>query len=92
MDRTRITVLDMQPIDPPVGGGRLRLMGLYSGMSDDVDVTYVGSFDWRGPEYREIRLSDNLTEIDVPLSEAHFASHDALAKELGKGCIDSAFP
>ncbi len=92
MDRTRITVLDMQPIDPPVGGGRLRLMGLYSGMSDDVDVTYVGSFDWRGPEYREIRLSDNLTEIDVPLSEAHFAAHDALAKKLGKGCIDSAFP
>ncbi|MGV6871072.1 glycosyltransferase [Pseudochelatococcus sp. B33] len=26
------TILDMQPIDPPVGGGRLRLLGLYHGL------------------------------------------------------------
>ena len=91
MEKTKICVLDMQPIDPPVGGGRIRLLGLYSGMDEDIDVRYVGSYDWRGPQYREVRLSQNLLEIDVPLSEAHFAAHDRFAAELGKSCIDCAF-
>ena len=82
----------MQPITPPVGGGRIRLMGLYSGMDEQTKVTYVGSYDWRGASFRQLRVSDNLTEIDVPLSEEHFVAHDLLSARVGKTCIDSAFP
>lgn len=92
MKKLNVTILDMQPIDPPVGGGRLRLMGLYSGLDRNIEATYVGSYDWRGPKFRQHKLSENLTEIDVPLSEAHFKAHDDLSARLGKGCIDSAFP
>lgn len=92
MDKTKVTILDMQPIDPPVGGGRLRLLGLYSGFQNNIDATYVGSYDWRGPEFRCHKLSDCLTEINVPLSEEHFKAHDELSARLGKGCIDTAFP
>lgn len=92
MDKTKVVILDMQPIDPPVGGGRIRLLGLYSGFLNDIDATYVGSYDWRGPGYREHKISECLTEIDVPLSEEHFIAHDKLSSELGKGCIDTSFP
>ena len=92
MDKLKVVVLDMQPITPAVGGGRIRLLGLYSGMDADMEVVYVGSYDWRGPEYREIRTAENLTEIEVPLSEEHFQEHDKLSSRMGKGCIDAAFP
>lgn len=92
MEKLRVVILDMQPIDPPTGGGRLRLLGLYSGFQNGAEATYVGTYDWPGPAYREHRLSPCLTEIDVPLSQAHFEAHGALAAQLGKGCIDTAFP
>lgn len=92
MNTTKVLILDMQPIDPPVGGGRIRLLGLYSGFTNHIDATYVGTYDWRGPEYREHRLSDCLVEINVPLSEEHFIAHDKLSAELGKSCIDTSFP
>ena len=92
MEQLKVVVVDMQPIDPPVGGGRLRLLGLYSGFLNNIDATYVGSYDWRGPGYRKHKLSDCLTEINIPLSEKHFIAHDKLSMELGKSCIDTAFP
>ncbi|WP_019851341.1 glycosyltransferase [Desulfitobacterium sp. PCE1] len=92
MNRTKIVILDMQPIDPPIGGGRLRLLGLYSGFKNEIDATYVGSYDWRGPGYRKHKLSECLTEINVPLSEEHFIAHDQLSSQLGKNCLDTAFP
>lgn len=92
MDKTKVVVLDMQPIDPPVGGGRIRLLGLYSRFNNNIDVTYVGTYDWRGPGYREHKLSECLTEVNVPLSEEHFSAHDKLSAELGSGCIDTSFP
>ena len=46
--RSTVTVLDMQPIDPPVGGGRLRLLGLYHALGADLRATYVGTYDWPG--------------------------------------------
>ena len=39
MKKLNVTILDMQPIDPPVGGGRLRLMGLYSGLDRNIEAT-----------------------------------------------------
>lgn len=89
----RVTVLDMQPIDPPVGGGRIRLLGLYHGLGEDLPTTYIGSFDWRGPKRRRLQLSPTLLEIDVPLTEEHFARNEELNKRIpGKTIIDVAFP
>jgi glycosyltransferase involved in cell wall biosynthesis/GT2 family glycosyltransferase len=86
----QVTVLDMQPIDPPVGGGRLRLLGLYHGLG--APTTYVGTYDWPGERLRDHRLSPTLREIDVPLSEEHHAAAKALSEQLGgKVVIDSAF-
>jgi hypothetical protein len=72
----RVTVLDMQPIDPPLGGGRLRLLGLYHNLGDDMPTVYVGTYDWPGELLREQALSPTLTERMIPLCDDHFtASH-----------------
>ena len=92
MEQLRLTVVDMQPIDPPIGGGRLRLLGLYSGFTNGLQATYVGTYDWRGPGFRDHILSPCLREINVPLSEEHFLAHDQLSERVGNGCIDTAFP
>ncbi|MFA7666744.1 MAG: glycosyltransferase [Burkholderiaceae bacterium] len=89
---TRVAVLDMQPIDPPVGGGRQRLLGLYHRLGPGVECRYVGSYDWPGERYRRHRLSDSLEEIDVPLSDSHHAAaHELSARAGGKTVIDIAF-
>ena len=44
-----VCVLDMQPISPPVGGGRLRLLGLYHALGANLPATYVGTYDWLAP-------------------------------------------
>ncbi|MFT0891448.1 glycosyltransferase [Pseudochelatococcus sp. G4_1912] len=85
-------ILDMQPIDPPVGGGRLRLLGLYHGLGQGHQAHYVGTYDWRGPGERKQQLTPTLLEELVPLSEAHFAAADQRACDLGgRGVIDTAF-
>lgn len=87
-----VSVLDMQPIDPPVGGGRLRLLGLYHGLGSTVRCRYVGTYDWPGEPFRQHALSGTLTETDVPLSDAHFAAAAELSRKAnGKGVIDIAF-
>ena len=91
MGRT-VAILDMQPIDPPTGGGRLRLLGLYHGLGSGLAARYVGTYDWRGPGPRRQQLSPTLEEILVPLSENHFAAADALSVAAhGRVVIDSAF-
>ena len=90
--RTQVAVIDMQPIDPPVGGGRQRLLGLYHALGPDIDCRYVGSYDWPGERYRRHRLSEGLEEIDVPLSDAHHAAaHELSRRAGGKTVIDIAF-
>ena len=89
---TRVTVLDMQPIDPPVGGGRLRLLGLYHNLGAGVDCQYVGSYDWPGENHRSHRLSAGLEEVDIPLSDEHHAAAQALSSRAGgKTVIDVSF-
>jgi glycosyltransferase involved in cell wall biosynthesis len=86
-------VLDMQPIDPPTGGGRIRLLGLYHGLGDALPTTYIGTYDWPGPGYRHHQLSDTLEEIDIPLSESHFAASAEWQERVGgKTTIDVSFP
>jgi glycosyltransferase involved in cell wall biosynthesis len=76
--RTRVLILDNQPIDPPIGGGRIRLHGLYSNLPADLDPVYVGTYDWPGPGYRSVLHQGRLREITVPQSEAHFQAFEAL--------------
>lgn len=89
---TAVTVLDMQPIDPPIGGGRLRLLGLYHALGSHMPSTYVGSYDWPGEAYRNHALSSTLQEIDVPLSDVHHKAASKLSERAsGKTVIDIAF-
>jgi len=93
LTRRRVLVLDMQPIEPAVGGGRVRLLGLYHSLGADLPTLYVGTYDWPGEERRAHRLSHSLTELDIPLSEAHFRAVGELqAKMGGKTIIDTTFP
>lgn len=88
----RACILDMQPIEPPVGGGRLRLLGLYHDLGAGFAATYVGSYDWPGERRRVVAHPPGLAEITVPLSDAHHreaAAHAAAAG--GKGVIDIGF-
>ena len=89
----RVAVVDMQPITPAAGGGRLRLLGLYHALGPEFETTYVGTFDWPGEQRRELRLTDTLTEIEVPLSAEHFR-RDAQWRDFAGGAtvIDTAFP
>ncbi len=88
--KLNVTVFDMQPIDPPVGGGRIRLLGLYHRLG--MPTTYIGSYDWPGERYRDQYLSETLREILIPLSDSHFSEHDKLKANFnGKNIIDCTF-
>jgi glycosyltransferase involved in cell wall biosynthesis len=90
---TKVTVLDMQPIEPAIGGGRLRLLGLYHNLGKHLPTTYVGTYDWPGPGYRDHHLTPTLREIDVPLTDCHFAASDEWRRLAGgKTVIDVSFP
>jgi len=89
----RVAVLDMQPIDPPIGGGRIRLLGLYHGLGPQLPTTYLGTYDWPGETHRQHHLSDTLEEIDIPLTPALFAAADEWKERAGgRSVIDIAFP
>lgn len=89
---TAVLVMDMQPIDPPIGGGRQRLLGLYHGLGSNLSCRYIGSYDWPGEAYREHALSATLTEINIPLSEQQHAAAAQLAGKIGGTVvIDLAF-
>jgi glycosyltransferase involved in cell wall biosynthesis len=88
---TRVTVLDMQPITPAVGGGRMRLLGLYHALGANLPVTYVGTYDWPGEAAADRQLTPTLREITVPLTKEHFAEDARVRAEVGKTVIDTAF-
>jgi glycosyltransferase involved in cell wall biosynthesis len=93
LGKTNVAVLDMQPIEPAVGGGRLRLLGLYHALGDEIDARYIGTYDWPGEKFRQHHLTPSLEEIDVPLSDAHHIAASTLAAEAGgKTVIDISFP
>ncbi len=87
-----VIVLDMQPIDPPVGGGRLRLLGLYHDLGTNIRTHYVGTYDWPGERARDHHLSKTLREINIPLSFQHFAECRKMQELVnGKTIIDVTF-
>lgn len=69
---TRIFVSDIQPILPAIAGGRLRLAGLWGNVTDDFELTYVGTFDVPNQVKTVKKLGENGTEILVPCSQEHF--------------------
>jgi glycosyltransferase involved in cell wall biosynthesis len=79
----KVLVVDMQPIDPPIGGGRIRLLGLYHNLGEKIETTYIGTYDWPGEEYRDHMLSSTLREINVPLSNAHFQKNENIRNRSG---------
>lgn len=87
-----VLVTDMQPIEPAVGGGRLRLKGLYSNLGSGINPLYLGTYDWSGEHPREIMVSDTLKEVDIPLHNEHFQLNDYFNALLpDKTIIDSLF-
>jgi glycosyltransferase involved in cell wall biosynthesis len=88
----KVVIIDMQPITPAVGGGRLRLLGLYHDMGPDIEAVYVGSYDWPGENARDQQVTPGLREVCVPLSSAHHAAAARLSQNMGgKTVIDAAF-
>lgn len=88
-----VLITDMQPIEPAIGGGRLRLKGLYSTLPSHLRALYVGTYDWKGPQHRELQISQSLKELDIPLEEEHFKINEHLNKLLpGVTIIDVVFP
>jgi glycosyltransferase involved in cell wall biosynthesis len=89
----KILVTDNQVLDPPVGGGRLRLYHLYRNLARSFPITYVGAYDWPGPEYREQTLASNFTEIIIPLTQVHFGLNAVFERLAGKKVtIDVTMP
>jgi glycosyltransferase involved in cell wall biosynthesis len=91
--RLKAAVLDMQPIEPPVGGGRLRLLGLYHNLNGFFQTEYTGTYDWPGEKWRAIQHSETLRETTVPLSREHFSAAAEISRTVGnKTVIDLTFP
>jgi glycosyltransferase involved in cell wall biosynthesis/GT2 family glycosyltransferase len=89
----KVVITDNQCIEPAVGGGRLRLLGLYRTLTEGIEATYVGTYDWPGPRYRALQLSKRLREIDIPQSSEHFALNNHLNSLLpGKTIVDVTIP
>jgi FkbM family methyltransferase len=89
----KVMITDNQCIEPAVGGGRLRLLGLYRTLTEGIEATYVGTYDWPGPGYRELQLSKRLREVDIPQSREHFVLNDHLNSLLpGRTIIDVTIP
>lgn len=81
----RVCVLDMQVIDPPTGGGRQRLLGLFGALGGP--TSYVGTWDWRGQPERRQMLTDTLEEHLVPLSAAQFDAVEREAQGISSGTV-----
>ncbi len=88
----KVAVLDMQPITPTIGGGRVRLFGMYHNLGPNIDCTYVGTYDWPGEPARRNQLSDGLLEITIPLSERQFDLTERFRQGAGsQTLIDTLF-
>lgn len=89
----QLLVTDNQVIDPPVGGGRLRIWELYRHLPADFTTTYVGAYDWPGPEFRDQWLAPNFREVVMPLTAMHFKLHEILRRLTGgDATVDVTIP
>jgi glycosyltransferase involved in cell wall biosynthesis len=89
-----VLVADNQVLDPPVGGGRIRIYELYRNLAAiGFEITYVGAYDWPGPIYRDQMLAPHFRECVTPLTQVHF-TEDARYRVAtgGKTTIDVTIP
>jgi glycosyltransferase involved in cell wall biosynthesis len=93
-DSVALLVADNQVLDPPVGGGRIRIYELYRHMARlGFDITYVGAYDWPGPPYRDQMLGPHFRECVTPLTQPHFAHNRFYQRATGgKTTIDVTIP
>jgi glycosyltransferase involved in cell wall biosynthesis len=78
--RSKLTVATSFPIHPPLGGGQVRVLGLYSqlpGLGIDVDVVALTDYGTRSATRT---LAPGLREIRVPKTEEHNAAEAELAR------------
>ncbi len=89
-----LLVADNQVLDPPVGGGRIRIYELYRHLAQlDFDITYIGAYDWPGPVYRDQMLASHFREIVTTLTQPHFARDRKYQRAAGgKTTIDVTIP
>lgn len=91
--KIRLLVTDNQIIDPPVGGGRIRIWELYRHMPPDFATTYVGTHDHPGPVFRDQWLAPNFREVIMPLTQVHFRMHELWRRAThGDATIDVTIP
>lgn len=91
--RYHLLVTDNQMVDPPVGGGRVRIWELFRHLPDEFVTTYLGTHDHPGPLFRDQWLAPNFREIVMPLTTVHFKAHE-LWRRLTRGdaTIDVTIP
>ncbi len=92
--KVKVLVTDNQILDPPIGGGRVRIYELYKNFDPEIfDITYLGTFDWLGPEEREQKLADHFTEILVPMTVPHITIDKIISRLCaGKTTLDVTIP
>ena len=91
--KIHLLVTDNQIIDPPLGGGRIRIWELYRNLPDDFITTYVGAWDHPGPVFRDQWLAPNFREIVMPLTTPHFKAHEIWRRLThGDATIDVTIP
>lgn len=85
----RVAVVNTFGIFPPCNGGQVRMFHLYRRLARwaNLRVVNLGQHDVE-PETR--LLAPGLTEVLVPMSEAHAAFESDLSEELGASCSDVA--
>ncbi len=82
--KIKVLVTDNQILDPPIGGGRVRIYQLYKSFNKNLfDITYLGTFDWLGPLDREQKLAENFTEFLIPMTVPHITIDKILSKLCG---------
>jgi glycosyltransferase involved in cell wall biosynthesis len=93
-NRMPILVADNQVLDPPVGGGRIRIYELYRHLAAlGFEVSYVGAYDWPGPVYRDQMLAPHFRECVTPLTQPHFGHNRRYERATnGKTTIDVTIP
>lgn len=82
-----IFITDNQILDPPIGGGRVRIHELYKNFNVyKNNITYLGTFDWLGPLQREKKLAAHFTEILVPMTVPQIYI-DKIFSKMCKGAV-----
>ena len=94
LNTMKILVTDNQVLDPPIGGGRVRIYELYKNFDPSAfDITYLGTFDWLGPEEGEQQLAEHLKEIVIPMTVPHITIDNIFSRLCkGKTTLDVTTP